>query len=37
MEPPGDIHTLEVPDGVEEMVTMFHVTGGEKQKSDEAI
>jgi 2,4'-dihydroxyacetophenone dioxygenase len=26
-EPPGDIHTLEVPDGVEEMVTMFHVTG----------
>lgn len=27
MEPPGDIHTLEVPDGVEEMVTMFHVTG----------
>jgi len=27
MEPPGDIHTLEVPDGVDEMVTMFHVTG----------
>ena len=27
MEPPGDIHTLEVPEGVEEMVTMFHVTG----------
>jgi 2,4'-dihydroxyacetophenone dioxygenase len=26
-EPPGDIHTLEVPDGVEEMITMFHVTG----------
>ena len=26
-EPPGDIHTLEVPDGVEEMVTLFHVTG----------
>ncbi|KAJ4856898.1 hypothetical protein T069G_07795 [Trichoderma breve] len=26
-EPPGDIHTLEVPDDVEEMVTMFHVTG----------
>lgn len=26
-EPPGDIHTLEVPDGVQEMVTMFHVTG----------
>ncbi len=27
-EPPGDVHTLEVPDGVEEMVTLFHVTGG---------
>lgn len=27
-EPPGDIHTLEVPEGVDEMVTMFHVTGG---------
>lgn len=26
-EPPGDIHTLEVPDGVQEMVTLFHVTG----------
>ena len=26
-EPSGDIHTLEVPDGVEEMVTLFHVTG----------
>jgi quercetin dioxygenase-like cupin family protein len=26
-EPPGDIHTLEVPDGVNEMVTLFHVTG----------
>lgn len=26
-EPPGDIHTLEVPDDVEEMVTLFHVTG----------
>ena len=26
-EPPGDIHTLEVPDGVEEMITLFHVTG----------
>jgi 2,4'-dihydroxyacetophenone dioxygenase len=26
-EPPGDIHTLEVPDGVEEMRTLFHVTG----------
>ncbi|KAJ5140971.1 hypothetical protein N7448_004379 [Penicillium atrosanguineum] len=26
-EPPGDIHTLEVPDGVPEMVTLFHVTG----------
>ncbi|KAF7563219.1 hypothetical protein G7046_g910 [Stylonectria norvegica] len=26
-EPPGDIHTLEVPDDVKEMVTLFHVTG----------
>lgn len=26
-EPPGDIHTLVVPDGVTEMATMFHVTG----------
>ncbi|MDO8308636.1 MAG: 2,4'-dihydroxyacetophenone dioxygenase family protein [Actinomycetota bacterium] len=26
-EPPGDIHTLVVPDGVTEMVTLFHVTG----------
>ena len=27
-EPPGETHTLVVPDGVEEMVTLFHVTGG---------
>jgi len=26
-EPPGEIHTLVVPDGVDEMITMFHVTG----------
>ncbi|EWG46632.1 hypothetical protein FVEG_07046 [Fusarium verticillioides 7600] len=26
-EAPGDIHTLEVPEDVKEMVTMFHVTG----------
>ena len=26
-EPPGDIHTLEVPEDVDEMVTLFHVTG----------
>lgn len=26
-EPPGDIHTLEVPSDVQEMITMFHVTG----------
>lgn len=26
-EPPGDIHTLEIPEGVEEMTTLFHVTG----------
>ncbi|WP_443476609.1 2,4'-dihydroxyacetophenone dioxygenase family protein [Microbacterium sp. F2] len=26
-EPPGDIHTLEIPDGVDEMATLFHVTG----------
>ena len=23
----GDIHTLEVPDGIDEMITLFHVTG----------
>lgn len=28
MEPPGETHTLIVPDGVEEMVTWFHVSGG---------
>jgi 2,4'-dihydroxyacetophenone dioxygenase len=27
-EPPGETHTLVVPDGVEEMATLFHVTGG---------
>lgn len=26
-EPPGDIHTLIVPEGVDEMITFFHVTG----------
>ncbi|KAI0141260.1 RmlC-like cupin domain-containing protein [Xylariaceae sp. FL1272] len=26
-EPSGDIHTLEVPAGVDEMTTLFHVTG----------
>ena len=26
-EPPGETHTLEVPEGCEEMVTLFHVTG----------
>lgn len=26
-EPPGDIHTLHVPDDVQEMATLFHVTG----------
>lgn len=26
-EPPGDIHTLEVPDDVDECTIMFHVTG----------
>ena len=26
-EPPGEIHTLEVPDGIDEMITLFHVTG----------
>jgi hypothetical protein len=26
-EPSGDVHTLEVPDGVDEMVAVFHVTG----------
>ncbi|HSU19869.1 MAG TPA: 2,4'-dihydroxyacetophenone dioxygenase family protein [Acidobacteriaceae bacterium] len=27
-EPPGDVHTLIVPDDVEEMITWFHNTGG---------
>lgn len=26
-EPPGEVHTLVVPDGVDEMITLFHVTG----------
>lgn len=26
-EPPGETHTLIVPQGVEEMITLFHVTG----------
>ena len=25
---PGEVHTLVVPEGVEEMMTLFHVTGG---------
>lgn len=27
-EPPGETHTLVVPDDVGEMITLFHVTGG---------
>lgn len=27
-EPPGETHTLVVPDHVKEMITLFHVTGG---------
>jgi quercetin dioxygenase-like cupin family protein len=27
-EPPGETHTLVVPEGVTEMITWFHVTGG---------
>jgi len=27
-EPPGDVHTLVVPEGVPEMITWFHNTGG---------
>jgi len=27
-EPPGETHTLVVPDAVDDMVTLFHVTGG---------
>ncbi len=27
-EPPGEVHTLVVPEGVDEMMTLFHVTGG---------
>jgi 2,4'-dihydroxyacetophenone dioxygenase len=26
-EPPGEVHTLVVPDDVDEMITFFHVTG----------
>jgi 2,4'-dihydroxyacetophenone dioxygenase len=26
-EPPGETHTLVVPDGCSEMITLFHVTG----------
>ena len=26
-EPPGEIHTLRVPDGVTEMITFFNITG----------
>lgn len=26
-EPPGEVHTLVVPEGVEEMMTLFHVSG----------
>jgi 2,4'-dihydroxyacetophenone dioxygenase len=27
-EPPGEVHTLVVDEGVDEMITWFHVTGG---------
>lgn len=27
-EPPGETHTLVVPEGIDEMITVFHVTGG---------
>jgi hypothetical protein len=27
-EPAGETHTLVVPEGVDEMITWFHVTGG---------
>lgn len=27
-EPPGETHTLVVPEDVQEMITLFHVTGG---------
>lgn len=27
-EPPGETHTLVVPDDVDDMITLFHVTGG---------
>ena len=26
-EPPGETHTLVVPDDVREMITLFHITG----------
>ena len=28
LEPPGETHTLVVPEDVSEMATLFHVTGG---------
>src|SRR4051812_9889620 len=34
-EPPGETHTLVVPEGVEEMATLFHVTGGGTPPSPE--
>ena len=27
-EPPGETHTLVIPEDVPEMITLFHVTGG---------
>src|SRR5258708_29885112 len=30
-EPPGETHTLVVPDDVKEMATLFHVTGGDNE------
>jgi len=27
-EPPGETHTLVIPEGVREMITLFHVSGG---------
>jgi 2,4'-dihydroxyacetophenone dioxygenase len=36
-EPPGDSHTLVVPEGVDKMVTWFHNTGGYLYLDDNGI
>jgi quercetin dioxygenase-like cupin family protein len=36
-EPPGETHTLVVPDDVPEMITLFHVTGGYTYVSPDGV